>query len=71
MSAQPVIRVQKFQTSAAHWSEKRSHYFRKRRYYFRIKAANGEIICSSECYNSKASRDKTVRLLLRGRMEEV
>jgi uncharacterized protein YegP (UPF0339 family) len=66
MSAQPVIRIRKF-TGTVRYPRQKA----KAAWFFRLVAANGEIIAQSEAYTRKASRDRTVRLLLRGRMEEV
>ncbi len=63
---QPVVRIEKFR---GYVSTRRSGL--QRRYYFRLLAANGEIIAQSEAYTRKASRDKTVALLARARMEVV
>ncbi len=66
IASQPVVRIGKFQVRyrglSGPW---------KTKYYFRLLAANNEIIAQSEAYTRKASRDKTVSLLLRARMEVV
>ncbi len=41
----------------------------KPRYWFTLVASNSEPLVTSECYTRKSSRDKTVALLLRARME--
>jgi len=39
--------------------------FSVRQFYFRLKSGNGEIICQSEAYTSKAMRDKGIRAVRR------
>jgi hypothetical protein len=60
----PILTIQKFTRSHRHGANPWRH-----RYFFRIKGANGEIIAQSESYTTARARNKTVALLVAGKME--
>ena len=62
----PILTIQKFSRPNLH---RASNMKNPHNYFFRILAANGEIIAQSEAYTTARARNKTVALLVAGKME--